>query len=73
MNRQDKTGLLSHGRHRSAALIIAVKVAIIALVLVLPSGLAISLGAAHVVAIVLVAVSLAALMIVRHLRNRSHK
>jgi len=66
MNRQRKTGLLAHGRHRSAALLVAVKVAIVALVLVLPSGLALSLGAAHVVAIALVAVAAAVLLVVRH-------
>jgi hypothetical protein len=43
------------GRHRSLALIVAVKVAIIVAVLALPSWLAISLGAAHGVALVVVA------------------
>lgn len=66
MNRQRKTGLLSHGRHRSAALLVAVKVVIVAVVLVLPSGLALSLGAAHVVAMALVAVGAAVLLIVKH-------
>jgi hypothetical protein len=66
MNRQRKTGLLSHGWHRSTALVVAVKVVIVALVLVLPAGFALSLGAAHVVALALVAVGVVVLLIVKH-------
>jgi amino acid permease len=73
MNQEKKAGLLPHGRHRSVALIVTLKVVIVALVLVLPSGLAISLGAAHGVALALVAVAAGVLLVVRHVRNRGDK
>jgi hypothetical protein len=55
------------------ALIIAVKVAIVVVVLALPSWLAISLGAAHGVALVLVAVAAVVLLVVGALRRRSRR
>lgn len=55
------------------AVAIAVKVAIVALVLMLPSGLALSLGAAHGVALLLVAVVAVVLLVVRHRKRGSHE
>jgi hypothetical protein len=52
------------------ALIVAVKVAIIVAILALPSWFAISLGAAHGVALVLVAVAAAVILIVGAFRRR---
>ena len=56
--------------HRSLAVIVAVKVAIVVAVLALPSWLAISLGAAHGVALVLVAVAAATALVVQARRRR---
>jgi hypothetical protein len=61
-----------HFGHRSVALVVAVKVAIVVVVVALPSWLAISLGAAHGVALALVAVAGAVLLVVgRRRRGRS--
>ena len=62
-----------HRGRRSWALIIAVKVAIIVAVLALPSWLAVSLGAAHGVALVLVAVAAVVLLAVGAIRRRSRR
>jgi ABC-type sulfate transport system permease component len=48
-------------------------VAIVVLVLALPSGLALSLGAAHGIALLLIAVGAAVLFVVRIVKHRSHK
>lgn len=68
--KHDMTGALRHKRGRSVALIVAVKVAIVVLVLALPSGLALSLGAAHGIAMALVVIGAAVLLVVRHVRSR---
>lgn len=68
--KHDMTSALRHKRGRSVALIVAAKVAIVVLVLALPSWLALSLGAAHGIAMALVVVAAAVLLVVRHLRSR---
>ncbi len=59
-----------HFGHRSVALIVVVKVVIVVAVLALPSWLAFSLGAAHGVALALVAVAAVVVWVVRR-RGRS--
>jgi hypothetical protein len=71
--KRDMTSALRHKRGRSIALMIAVKVAIVVLVLTLPAWLALSLGAAHGIAMVLVVIGAGVVLVVRHLRGRSHK
>jgi len=61
----------TRGRRRRVALgVIAAKVAIIALILVLPSGLAIGLGAAHGVALLVAGVAAVSLLVIKRHRNR---
>lgn len=60
-----------HLGRRSAALIVAVKVAIVVAALALPSWLAISLGAVHGVALVLVAVAAVVLLVAGAIRRRT--
>jgi hypothetical protein len=55
------------------ALIVVVKVAIVVAVLALPSWLAISLGAAHGVALALVALAAVGLLVVRAVQRRSRR
>lgn len=55
------------------ALLIAVKVGIVVLVLVLPSGLALSFGAAHGVALLLLGAAAVVLLIARAAKHRSRK
>ena len=62
-----------HLGHRSVALIVVVKVAIVVAVLALPSWLAISLGAAHGVALALVALAAVGLLVVRAVQRRSRR
>ena len=70
MNRHDRTGVLRHRRVRNVALLVAVKAAVVVLVLALPSWVALSLGAAHGIALLLVAVGVVVLLIVKH-RSRT--
>lgn len=51
--------------------IMLVKLAVVALLLILPSGLAISLGAAHGVALLLLLVSAAATLVLYRLRGKT--
>lgn len=55
------------------ALLIAVKLGIIVLVLVLPSGLALSLGAAHGVVLLLLVVAAVGLLVAKAVKHRSRK
>jgi hypothetical protein len=59
-----------HLGHRSLVLILAVKAAIVVVIVALPSWLALSLGAAHGVAVVLAAVAAAVLLVAGRLRRR---
>jgi hypothetical protein len=62
-----------HFGRRSVALIVAVKVAVVIAVLALPSWFAISLGAAHGVALAVVVMAAAVLLVVGAIRRRSGK
>lgn len=68
--KRHETPRTSHTRHRSIALVVAVKVVIVVLVLALPSGVALSLGAAHGVALLLAAVAAVVLLVVKHRSRR---
>lgn len=57
-------------RHRVALGVVAAKLAIIALILVLPSGLAIGLGAAHGAVVLVAAVGAVSLLVIKRHRNR---
>jgi hypothetical protein len=56
-------------RRRVALGVVTAKVAIVALILVLPSGLAIGLGAAHGVALLVAGVAAVSLLVVQRHRN----
>ena len=56
--------------HRMALWVVPAKLAVVALLLVLPSGLAIGLGAAHGVAVLIAGVVALALMMARRGRRR---
>jgi hypothetical protein len=61
----------TRGRRRRMALgVVVAKLAIVALVLVLPSGLAIGLGAAHGVALLITAVGAVSLLVFKRYRDR---
>jgi amino acid permease len=70
MRRRDMTGALRHGKGRSLALLLAVKVGIVVLVLALPAGLALSLGAAHGLVQLLLGPITAVLLVVNRHRAR---
>jgi hypothetical protein len=57
-------------RHRVVLGVVAAKLAIIALILVLPSGLAIGLGAAHGVVVLVAAVGAVSLLVIKRHRSR---
>lgn len=67
MSRHDT---LRRGKGRSVALVLAVKLGIVVLVLVLPSGLAFSLGAAHGLVLLMLGVAAAVLLIARGIERR---
>jgi hypothetical protein len=69
----------SRWTHRRLVLIILTKLGLVALLLVLPAGLAISLGAAHVVIVLLIVAGGAVALVIRRSRGsapraaRSHR
>jgi amino acid permease len=64
-----KPAAATRSRRHVVPAVIAVKVVIIALVVLLPSGVAIGLGAAHAVAAAVVVVAVASILLVRRHRN----